>query len=147
MKLPLITSIKIFWQESFSYIISYGIYALIVCSIVLYIENRLLLSELTPNTLLSINSGICLLAISLYIVNSFISGWLTEFFGGEILTFFITLIVSWILIYTLNMYLFKLHDLQFLSPKKISFYISLVLCMPYILFNMLVFALGSGFKN
>lgn len=147
MKLPLMNSIKIFWEESFSYILIYGAYALIVCGIILYIENRQLESDLVFNKLIYSNMTVCLLAIVLFTLSLFTGGWLTQLFGGEIMTFIVTVIISLVLIYFIKIFFINYFDLQFISPKKISIITSLSLFGPFILFTGFIFALGAGFKN
>jgi hypothetical protein len=147
MKLPLMNSIKIFWEESFSYILIYGVYALIVCGIILYIENRQLESDLVFNKLLYTNVAICFLALVLFTLSLFAGGWLTQLFGGELMTFIVTVIISLVLIYVMKMFLINYFDLQFVSSRKISIITSLSLFGPFILFTGFIFALGAGFRN
>ena len=147
MKLSLMTSINIYWDESASYILVYGIYALVACTIIVYVENRLLQSNVELGKLIFANASVLLLAIFLFAISLFIGGWLSHLLGGEIITFLVTVIISLLLIYALKMHLINHYDFQFHSSLKVSTLTSIVLFVPYIIFNVFIFVLGAAFKN
>jgi len=147
MKLSLMTSINIYWDESASYILVYGIYALVACTIIVYVENRLLQSNVELGKLIFANASVLLLAIFLFAISLFIGSWLSHLLGGEIVTILVTVIVSLLVIYALKMFFINHFDFQFQSPIKVSSLTSLILFAPYIIFNVFIFVLGSAFKN
>lgn len=140
-------SFDIFWDESASYILIYSVYALIVCSIIVYIENRLLQPDVALNKLIYSNASVLLLAVVMVTIGFFVTGWLYQYMGGEVVTFLVTVIISFLLLYGLKMFLINYFVLQFNSPIKISFYSSLILLVPYLLFNGFIFIVGSAFRN
>jgi hypothetical protein len=147
MKLSLMSSIEIYWEESLFYIMVYAIYAMIVCALFLYVEYRLLESSSMLNKLIISNTCVFLFAIVLTIFVSFINGWLPNLFGGEIITFFVTVSISLVLIYVLKMFFINYFELQFVSPRKVSSLTSLFLFLPYIAFTLFAYVLASAFKN
>jgi F0F1-type ATP synthase assembly protein I len=134
MKKISLSSIQIFWSEMAAFILVYAAYALIVVGIALYLEHRTLGPSTGFQKLLISNSAILVLAVLLFGLNQFITGWLHDWFGGEAGSFFITLAISYALIHWLQIHFVRQFGFGFESPHLVSGAISLMLQLPYIVF-------------
>lgn len=137
-------SIMIFWSESFHYIFTYSIYALIVCSIILFVEikipsNDVGLIKLALSNLIMATISVVLITLSMLAV-----GWLPWSLGGELGKLIFTVIFMFVVLLFVKLYIVNSCRIPYSLPFLSSVVTTLFLLAPYIAFNTFVFMLGSG---
>jgi hypothetical protein len=139
-------TLRLFWDESSTYLVIYAVYALIVCAIVLCIETQKGSNTSFYRLGLS-NAMLALLALALFAMSLFTSQWLSKYLGGEISSFVITLVVSSLALYFAKAYFINLYAVNYASSLIPGITLSAILLAPYALFTLFVFLLASGMRN
>jgi hypothetical protein len=139
-------TLRLFWDESSTYVFIYAVYALIVCAVVLLIETRKGSNTSFYQLGLS-NAMLALLAIALFAMSLLASQWLSKYIGGEISSFVITLVVSSLALFFAKAYFIDLYAVNYASSLLPGITVSAILLAPYTLFTLFVFLLASGMRN
>lgn len=137
-------SIMIFWSESFYYIFTYAIYALIVCSIILFVEIKIQNNNVGLQHLVLSNFIIATLSVVLVTLSMFAVGWLPWNFGGELGKLIFTVLVMFLVICFIKLHFVNIYRVPYSLPLLSSVVTTLCLLAPYIAFNTFIFMLGSG---
>ncbi len=147
MKLNLNEQIDIFIQENSTYIFIYAIYAAIITGISLLLESRSRQPEQGLGGIIIFHGTLWVSSILLMAINMFITGWRSRLFGGEFTTFVIIALLSLGLLYSLRRVFLHLIE----AVPHPSIYTGLLpavfLLLPFLAFNLFVFASAAGFRN
>lgn len=136
--------LEIFWQEDRAYILLYCVYSLVVLSVVLYFERRLQLSDVATGNLAIANLTIWVLSVVLFALGMLVTGWLSEFFGGEVGTFVLMVLSSFALLYLAGRWSLHHFEIRLGSPNLFCTFTSVALLVPYVGFHLFLFALASA---
>jgi hypothetical protein len=139
-------TLRLFWDESSTYLVIYAVYALLVCAVALYLETRKGSSTSFYKLALS-NAMLALLALALFAMSLFASQWLSKYLGGEISSFVLTLAVSSLVLYFAKAYFIGLYAVNYASSLLPGITLCVILLAPYALSTLFVFLLASGMRN
>ena len=134
----------IFWSENRAYILLYCVYALLVLALVSYFERKLQLSDGAGSTVASANAVIWVLSVVLFALGMFVTGWLSDLFGGEVGAFVVTLFASFAALFFAGRWCLDHFGIRLGSPNLVCGWSSVALLTPYVAFHVFVFILGSA---
>jgi len=140
--------ISVFWDESSIYILAYGVYALLVCSVTLFFEIRLQKGAGGGVTRLALSNAVmAMLAILLFAASMLSTTWYANYFGGEIGAFFAAIVITSLALYFAKTYFIGRYGLNYDSSWIPGVTVSALLVAPYTLFSILVYLLASGMRH
>jgi len=140
--------LSIFWDESSIYILVYGIYALLVCGAVLFIEIKLQKGTGGGVTRLAFSNAVmAILAILLFAASMLSTGWYSKYFGGEIGAFVVTPAITSLALYFTKTCLIGRYAMTYDSPWVPALTLSALLVAPFTLASIFIYMLASGMRN
>jgi hypothetical protein len=144
MRLPFVKQVQVFLEESVSYLFAYAIYAILVGSIVAFIEYEQQQSDLGVRDLLLLNGSHWVLANVVFAVSMFLAGWGPKLLGSEFVSSVITAVIALGLLYAAKSFVVHYYELEMASPQMTCALSSLALLVPYIVFSVFLFVIRSA---
>lgn len=136
--------LSIFWDEAAIYLLVYGVYALLVCALIFFIERK-------PGTALSRliahHALLAVFAVALFASSLLVSGWYAILPGGEIGAFAASLTVTLLGLGFFRVYSIERLALGYRSPRLAGIVSAVVLAAPYALGTLFIMLLASGMRN
>jgi len=143
-----VEKLSIFWDESAIYVLVYGIYALLFCAVLCFVEMKLQRGpDGTLGKLALHNALLAVLAVALFTASMLLSGWYAEFVGGEIASFVITIAGTALAIYFFKAWSIEQLALGYASALLPGIVTAALLVAPYTLAIIFMILLASGMRN
>ena len=140
--------LSIFWDEAAIYVLVYGVYALLVCALIFFIERKPAKAAGTAlSRLLAHHALLAAIAVVMFAASLLVSGWYTILPGGEIGAFATSLTISLLGLGVFRVYSIEWLKLGYRSPRVAGIVSAVVLAAPYALGTLFIMLLASGMRN
>lgn len=140
--------LSIFWDEAAIYLLVYGVYALLVCALIFFIERKPAKAAGTAlSRLIAHHALLAVFAVALFASSLLVSGWYAILPGGEIGAFAASLTVTLLGLGFFRVYSIERLALGYRSPRLAGIVSAVVLAAPYALGTLFIMLLASGIRN